>query len=280
MLLYVKPFNLGQPKSGDLHVLSFNAMMGFKMVSDRHITTPDIHSKIDGILHQKPAPSIACIQEASILVKKIFKQSFSDYHIHTYEDRASAIYSQYEIHQAGQVDFGSKWKSCLWADILVENGDTIRVYNVHLESNRLNPRSYEYLTAQGVEIESLSAVNGVKDLLVKYPWSAEQRARQAEKVREHVLQSPYPVIVSGDLNDPPMSYTYKTIKKGLNDSFLTCGRGIGTTWRSSIPMLRIDYIFASDHFDGTNFKILKSDISDHYPVKASFSLIDNKKGRS
>jgi len=67
---------------------------------------------------------------------------------------------------------------------------------------------------------------------------------------------------------------------GLKDSFLTSGRGVGTTWRSSIPMLRIDYIFADDHFNGTNFRIIKSDISDHYPVKASFSLIDNRKGSS
>jgi len=38
------------------------------------------------------------------------------------------------------------------------------------------------------------------------------------------------------------------------------------------PMLRIDYIFASDELTNTSYSCLRSDLSDHYPVKASFTF--------
>ena len=122
------------------------------------------------------------------------------------------------------------------------------------------------------EYRSLDAIQGLKDFALKYPSYAGIRAEQAIKVKAHMNESPYPVIVGGDFNDPPVSFTYKVLKKGLTDTFLQSGQGFGTTWSGAVPMLRIDYIFASKSLINTSYTCVESDFSDHYPVNASFNF--------
>ena len=47
-----------------------------------------------------------------------------------------------------------------------------------------------------------------------------QRADQVDIIKEDIRLSPYPVIVCGDFNDTPVSYTYKTLSKELRMSLL------------------------------------------------------------
>ena len=118
----------------------------------------------------------------------------------------------------------------------------------------------------------MGAINGVKDLLSKYPRYASARSSQSVMIADHIKESPYPVILAGDFNEPPMSYTYRTLRKTLDDSFLDNGSGWGTTWIGGIPLLRIDYILYSSELTNTSFQCLKTDLTDHYPVKASFTI--------
>ena len=71
------------------------------------------------------------------------------------------------------------------------------------------------------------------------------RARQADQVMRLVDESPYPLIVCGDFNDTPASYTYRKTKGDLEDSFLAAGKGYGYTYRYLRKLLRIDYLFYS-----------------------------------
>lgn len=269
-LSYLKPGVKSQHKTDDLHVLSFNAMMGFKMVDEHHQFKASNQEALDDLLRQSPDPAVVCIQEASDMVRNALKTTFKDYHVHHINKRGAIILSKYQLLDQGEIYFGSKLNSCLWADILVTPEDTIRVYSAHLESNRLSRSSYDFLTKE--EYEPQDAIAGVKDLFVKYPQYAQKRGEQALKVKEHMDKSPYPLILCGDLNDPPMSFTYRTMKQGLNDTFLDNGAGFGTTWNGAIPMLRIDYIFASKELKNTGFQKRKNQLSDHYPVVASFEL--------
>ena len=41
-----------------------------------------------------------------------------------------------------------------------------------------------------------------------------------------------PVILCGDFNDTPASYTYRTVKGDLTDGFRDCGSGFGYTLSS------------------------------------------------
>ena len=270
LLSYVNPRFSFTKKEGDLHVMTYNTMMGYKIVDKKNQFSKERQLLFNQLIRRDPIPDIICAQEASTMVIEAFREVIDYPYIHKIYQRGAIIISRYPIIAKGQVDFGSKLNSCLWADIVVRPGDTIRVYSTHLESNRLDQNSYEFIEKE--EYKPKEAFEGIKDLFSKYPLYAGKRGNQAENVKAHVNASPHKVIVCGDLNDPPMSYTYRTVKKGLNDTFLDNGSGFGTTWTGAIPMLRIDYIFASKELINTAFFCLKSDFSDHYPVKASFNL--------
>ena len=59
------------------------------------------------------------------------------------------------------------------------------------------------------------------------------------------MESPYPVVLAGDLNDSPMSYTCGHLRKGrVRDTFGVGDIGLGATHIGTVPGLRIDGILA------------------------------------
>jgi endonuclease/exonuclease/phosphatase family metal-dependent hydrolase len=97
-----------------------------------------------------------------------------------------------------------------------------------------------------------------------------RRAQQSELLKGQINLSKYPVIVAGDFNDTPVSYSYTRIRKGLNDAFVSSGYGAGFTYRGNYPANRIDYILYDDALECKYFDIMKVRYSDHYPVAAFF----------
>ncbi len=81
-----------------------------------------------------------------------------------------------------------------------------------------------------------------------------------------------PMILCGDFNDTPVSYTYHKLSRNLNDAFIGSGTGMGTTFRGNFPYVRIDYLLYSDDFKAYHYKTGKINWSDHYPVMARFRL--------
>jgi len=110
-----------------------------------------------------------------------------------------------------------------------------------------------------------------KRIFYKFKTAFQKRALQVNIVSEHIKDSPYPVIVCGDFNDTPVSYTYHQISKNLNDAFSETGSGIGRTYANILPAFRIDYILYDDFFDSHNYIIHTIEISDHYPISCYFS---------
>lgn len=71
----------------------------------------------------------------------------------------------------------------------------------------------------------------VKDLVLKMKSNYLKRAEQADTIHAEIERSPYPVLVCGDFNDTPASYTYRQIRKGLIDGFRDCGSDYQYTFR-------------------------------------------------
>jgi endonuclease/exonuclease/phosphatase family metal-dependent hydrolase len=94
------------------------------------------------------------------------------------------------------------------------------------------------------------------------------RARQARTVAAHIRECPYPVIVSGDFNDTPISYTYHILDKQLKDAFSEAGFGISNTYNGFIPLFRIDYVLYSRRFNAISYQCDPIELSDHFPVVA------------
>ena len=85
----------------------------------------------------------------------------------------------------------------------------------------------------------------------------------------------YPVILLGDFNDTPVSFTLSTLKGSssteLFDAFSKGGEGLGATYVGDVSGLRIDYILYADEFELHSFNTYPVELSDHRPISAVLS---------
>jgi endonuclease/exonuclease/phosphatase family metal-dependent hydrolase len=181
-----------------------------------------------------------------------------------------ATYSRYPIIGRGSIRFNNSNNSCIYSDIKI-NSDTLRVYNVHLQSIRFRKNYYYFADSLAMHLNT-NRINEMRDISEHLRVAFIKRAEQVDELEQHIRRSPYPVIVCGDFNDTPVSYTYQRIKNRLDDSFITSGRGLGTTYRGKFPSFRIDYIFHSKELKSVQYQTNRINHSDHYPVSCSLIL--------
>ncbi len=182
-----------------------------------------------------------------------------------------ATFSKYPIINKGDIPFENDPNNyCIYSDIKV-NTDTFRVFNAHIGSIRFQANDYKFFNQKG---QNDSYVNeaATQRILQRLKVGFEKRAVQAEKVAAYVKESPYPVILCGDLNDTPVSYCYRQFNRLLNDAFVQSGNGIGTTYIGEVPSNRIDYIFYSDQLKSANFTTHNLNCSDHRPISAEIGF--------
>jgi endonuclease/exonuclease/phosphatase family metal-dependent hydrolase len=181
-----------------------------------------------------------------------------------------ATFSSYPIVHKGIVKIVSEFdNACIYTDIKI-GADTVRVYNLQLQSIHLSSIVYQnpLKSAATEERFNKDASNIIKLLRLAFI----KRAPQAETISDHIRNCPYPTIVCGDFNDTPSSYTYRILKGPFVDAFLENGLGFGATYAGSIPFLRIDYILHSSAFSGHDFRVIPEKLSDHYPISCTLEL--------
>lgn len=183
----------------------------------------------------------------------------------------SVIFSKYPIIDTGIIRYfrPSMPEALIYADLKI-NSDTIRVFSTHLQSVQFRQRDFEAISEIRNANDSLFANS--KTVLSKLRRAMKYRSTQAEVVRQILDDSLYPVIFCGDLNDVPNSYTYFTIRGDMQDAFLKKGFGVGRTYSSLSPTLRIDYLFFDDHFQVGQFTRVVKRLSDHFMLLADVKL--------
>lgn len=208
---------------------------------------------------------VLCLQEyMSHSGDKDNSKSYQEYFTYMKTGRDDmVIFSRYPILKSETIDFGPTNNSGMWADIDL-NGKTVRVFNVHLETTGFN-RTLHHIAKQELQGTHVEENAIVKAVYGNYTLGMIIRARQADMVAEQIRSSEHPVILCGDFNDVPYSYTYNTIKGDLVDGFKECGEGFMYTYRGK-KKFRIDYIMHDEALKGLQY--YKSDLrySDHYPV--------------
>ncbi|HSV87769.1 MAG TPA: endonuclease/exonuclease/phosphatase family protein [Bacteroidales bacterium] len=282
-LLQINKVNMPLPESGkNLKVLSYN-VRNFGLYSylpgwQLNFTYRD---KIFSYLDKKDA-DIVCFQEFVFDRKGQFRTldtlttfmraryaHFEYTRVSRYENYFGvATFSSYPIVNRGKILFRTNAGNlCIYTDIKV-GYDTIRVYNLHLESIGLSHEDHLFVenminTLQDEHYWNFTANSRIilRRLKRAFIW----RASQAEKVAEHIKKSPHPVILAGDFNDTPTSYVYYQLTQVLYDAFKS-GLGMGRTYLIAIPGFRIDYIMHSAEFTPVNFRTGNQEYSDHFPV--------------
>lgn len=210
---------------------------------------------------QKQQPDVICIQERFPRHLKYYKEIFKGYKLYPNSDIGTAIYSKYPIIKGGNIPFNTISHNATWADIEI-NKKKVRIYSIHLSSNHVTD-----LTDDIKEIFDES-----KYILRKYNEHAKVRVTQLQQILDHAAQSPYPVIINGDFNDVPQSYIYQMIDKEYKDAFREGGRGLMQTYIGRFIGLRIDFSFVSEDLKVLNHDIIKTNLSDHYPLVTRLDL--------
>ncbi len=214
---------------------------------------------------EQGTPSILCLQETGYKFFKKLGPRMGLPYIFDLGRAGTAILSQYPVLRGGPLPFEEEDNTSMWADLQV-GARVVRVYNVHLQSNRVTYDTQRIV--KEAPIDSKDTWKGVGRVLRKVGGATAVRAHQAEILRDLIAASPYPVILCGDFNDTPTSYVYGQLSKGLKDSFRDRGFGVGTTFAGAIPFLRIDYILCDPVFKVYRCRVPRNDLSDHYPVIA------------
>ena len=140
--------------------------------------------------------------------------------------------------------------------------DTIRVYNMHLQSIKISPDVNEIQD----NVDSISQHKS-QMMLKRISLAFKKQQLQAEILKNHKKNCHYPMIICGDMNNSPFSYVYRNIKSDLNDCFEEAGTGFGQTYKFKYYPARIDYIFADKNIQIKSFETLNDFYnSDHFPL--------------
>ena len=160
--------------------------------------------------------------------------------------------------------------------LLLPEGDTLTVVNCHLESMHLSAEERGTYRDMVHKPEETDVKAGSRLLISKISTASVERARQADLVarfvRRHAGES---LIVCGDFNDTPVSYTHRVILGDLTDAYRATGNGLGRSFNRDAIVVRIDNIFCSDHWRPFSCKVdATTTASDHYPVSCRLKRVD------
>lgn len=251
----------------DFTVMSYNVRL-FNLFD--WIDKDDVGKNILSFINEQN-PDILCVQEYSENAKvdlRVYKYKaifMEGKQIKT----GQAIFSKFPIFNQGDFKIPTAGNNIIYADIK-KGKDTIRVYNIHLQSIKISPDVNEIS-------EHVDAINKSKSqqVFTRIRDAFKKQEQQAEILVKHKNRCPYPVIICGDMNNSPFSYVYRSIKSDLNDCFVESGNGFGQTYRFKYYPARIDYIFADKKMKVKSFKTFAQfENSDHFPVMTRLSFIE------
>ena len=186
-----------------------------------------------------------------------------------------ATFCKYPILKKSRIPFNSSFNAAMYTDILFQS-DTIRVFNIHLQSIRFQEDNYAFMDTARLKYNN-EQISEIRAIGSRLKTAFSKRAEQAQVIASYIKDSPHPVLVMGDFNDTPQSYAYRKIKKGLDDSFRKSGRGFGNTYAGELPSFRIDYIMYGPPLISSEFLRIKTDYSDHYPISTNLFIGETKK---
>lgn len=279
-----------QKRSDKLRVAHFNAMAinGYKKgQKDFYI---ERQRMIDSL--RLLSPDVLCIQEyLNLSDTNYFKSNltiFTDslqypyYYIgdrfsgtkwEGYKTEGVGIFSKYPLFDTVKIPFTEKKypEYIITGKVLFKN-KPVQIVTTHLQS------MYLYIPPKlpGEDVSMLDKDSSVifsESKLQKMLYFQQYHISQAKTLNKYLINTSDPVITTVDMNAVSTSWPYDKIRGKYGDAFLNGGNGIGKSFQSEIPFLRIDYIFYDDkNLQMDNFQQYPLSISDHHILIADFDF--------
>ena len=187
-----------------------------------------------------------------------------------------ATFSKYPIINEGKIEFKTKSNNlCIYSDVIIDN-DTIRIYNVHLQSISFSKDDNQFLDDVVSDKDADNEIEKSKNILRRLKRAFLRRSKQVDMIATHMSLCPYKIILCGDFNDTAASYVYERLSKNLRDAYMLKGNGFGRTYAGNWPQFRIDYILHDKAFRCLDYKRSFETFTDHFPVTAYFDKNDLK----
>ena len=152
-----------------------------------------------------------------------------------------------------EVSFEGSLNGGMQSDLIWKK-DTLRIYNLHFESFRLDSK------------DSLISSNYSEKIRAKLKTVFKIQNQQVNQFNALSKLNSYPEIICTDLNNNAFSRAYKEIQKTRVDGFLERGAGFGATYDFLNMPMRIDFIFTSPKLRVVDFETHGVKLSDHKPI--------------
>jgi endonuclease/exonuclease/phosphatase (EEP) superfamily protein YafD len=240
-----------QPQAlADLTVMTFNTLAWTRSAEDLEASIIKANPDLVGL--QEIGPNAA-----SYLTARLADRFPYQYQTHSPTPSGAAVLSRYPLRET--VAFRASDNGHWWQRMIVDapNGP-ITYFNIHTKIPRVQPAE--------------QSGGG----LLSRAFCTERRGREVRRLAEMLDKVEGPVIVCGDFNMTERSADYRLVATRLRDAYKAVGAGLGHTFPAwgkgphpfpaPFPMLRLDYIWHSDHFSAAWASKGDAGLSDHHPI--------------
>lgn len=222
--------NKEQETKKELSLISWNC--------DNFRLNPDT-LKAAALLINSYKPDLICLQErphTNLVSYDLIKRSFPQHKYKATNGREDEnlniiLFSKYPLTNVKTWYFKDTYNKMIQADV-DWNGETFRIFSVHLQT-----------TGHG------------KNFL----GNAIKRYKQSNIIKSEIKKCPYPIIVCGDFNDIPLSYTILNLVTKLKD----VSRSLAGSYQKLGNLFKIDYIFTTPEWNKINYELVSNNWSDH-----------------
>ena len=282
-----RAFLQAKPGSKSIRVMQWNCQ-GLRGISDYYPKDRWERKQVTNFLQQYK-PDIICIQDFSevegkdifsniALMRDTLNYPYFIFSKHYYYSKSwgntrigIAIFSKYPIADSGIIAYPGKQfpESILWVDLQVAD-KRFRVGTTHFQSMYL----HSYLGEEPLDSchwEDSTAILHAS-FVGKLKYFQPYHVTQAAAVKSFVDTCHIPLVFTGDLNSVPSSYVYKQVRGKLSDAWLEKNIGLGRTYHSWQPALRIDYIFHNTAIRNIQTSLFRTSFSDHDPLLMDFEI--------
>ena len=277
-----KSFSTGRSlEGGGLRVMTYNVLQ-FKDLDDAERRRDSVAFEM-ACMVKDYRPDVLCIQEFSPFMTKMSRKDCIDHFgemmempYNYYHNKANfggnVIFSKYPLYALEEdIPFAKENDYGAVARVDAGSKGVFYVLNCHLTSFQLTKEEVAVFSERGNSKEQVEEYG--KSIVSKLVSAYKKRSQEVSEMLEHIPHDGRPLLLCGDFNDTPLSYTYHQIyHAGFVDGFVKAGHGIGRTYAGKLPLLRIDYVWANEQIQPMSFKRIKYKGSDHYPVLLDFNV--------